>query len=313
MEALFTIRGLRKYYHGKKETVLKALDGVSFDIYRGETLGVVGESGSGKSTLGRCILNLITPTDGSVLYRGNDMKNLKKNAKTLRHQMQMVFQNPVSSFNPKTTIGRALFNVAEFYGMSRSEAEKRIAELIEYVKLDRSVLGRRSNELSGGQLQRLAIVRALIPSPVFIMADEPVSALDVSVQAQILNLIDEMKKTFGLTMMFISHELTVVEHICDRILVMYLGIIVEISETAELFVNPLHPYTRALIASKPKMYPEEKTERIMLEGEIPSAMDIPPGCRFFSRCPAATADICKKESPPLRQVSDNHWVSCFIM
>jgi oligopeptide/dipeptide ABC transporter ATP-binding protein len=239
------------------------------------------------------------------------MKNLKQNAKTLRRQMQMVFQNPVSSFNPKTTIGRALFNVAVFYGMSRGEAEKRIAELITYVKLDNSVLGRRSSELSGGQLQRLAIVRALIPSPAFIMADEPVSALDVSVQAQILNLIDEMKKTFGLTMMFISHELTVVEHICDRILVMYLGIIVETSETGELFTNPLHPYTRALIASKPKMYPEEKTKRIVLEGEIPSAMDIPPGCRFFSRCSIAVAGVCEKNPPPLRQVSDNHWVSCF--
>jgi oligopeptide/dipeptide ABC transporter ATP-binding protein len=313
MEVLFTIRELRKYYHGKKERVLKALDGVSFDIYRGETLGVVGESGSGKSTLGRCILSLINPTGGSVLYRGYDMKNLKKNAKTLRRQMQMVFQNPVSSFNPKTAIGRALFDVAVFYGMGRSEAEQRIAELIEYVKLDGSVLGRRSNELSGGQLQRLAIVRAMIPSPAFIMADEPVSALDVSVQAQILNLIDEMKKTFGLTMMFISHELTVVEHICDRILVMYLGIIVEISETAELFARPLHPYTRALIASKPKMYPEEKTERVVLEGEIPSAMDIPPGCRFFSRCPSAVAGVCEKETPPLRQVSENHWVACFLM
>jgi oligopeptide/dipeptide ABC transporter ATP-binding protein len=313
MEALFTIRELRKYYRGKKETVLKALDGVSFDIYRGETLGVVGESGSGKSTLGRCILNLIKPTGGSVLYQENDMKNLKQNAKALRRQMQMVFQNPVSSFNPKTTIGRALFNVAAFYGMSGSEAEKRVAGLVEYVKLDSSVLGRRSGELSGGQLQRLAIVRALIPSPAFIMADEPVSALDVSVQAQILNLIDEMKKTFGLTMMFISHELTVVEHICDRILVMYLGIIVETSETVELFANPLHPYTRTLIASKPKMYPEEKTSRIVLEGEIPSAMDIPPGCRFFSRCPDAVAGVCEKKPPPLRQVSDNHWVSCYAM
>jgi peptide/nickel transport system ATP-binding protein/oligopeptide transport system ATP-binding protein len=311
METLFAVRELCKYYRGKKETVLKALDGVSFDIYQGETLGVVGESGSGKSTLGRCILNLIKPTGGSVLYKGNDIKNLKQNAKDLRCQMQMVFQNPVSSFNPRTTIGRTLFNVAAFYGMSKNEAEKRVVELIEYVKLDGSVLGRRSNELSGGQLQRLAIVRALIPSPAFIMADEPVSALDVSVQAQILNLIGRMKKTFGLTMLFISHELTVVEHSCDRILVMYLGIIVEIGETGELFANPLHPYTKALIASRPKMYPEEKIERIMLEGEIPSAMDIPPGCRFFSRCPAAVTGICEKKSPPLRQVSGNHWVSCF--
>jgi oligopeptide/dipeptide ABC transporter ATP-binding protein len=327
MEKLFLIRDLYKHFSAgtkkvngvREEIVLRALDGLSFDIYRGETLGVVGESGSGKSTLGRCILNLIKPTRGSVFCRESpeseeflDMRELG-DMKALRRNMQMIFQNPVSSFNPKMTIGKALRKAAAFYGMARDEGEERISRLLGYVNLDRTVLSRRSGELSGGQLQRLAIVRALIPSPGFIMADEPVSALDVSVQAQILNLLDGMKEKFGLTMMFISHELTVVEHICDRILVLYLGSIVEISDTRDLFANTLHPYTRALIAAKPKMYPEEETERIMLEGEIPSALDIPRGCRFYTRCPDVLAGICDSEQPPLYRVGETHWVSCHLV
>jgi oligopeptide/dipeptide ABC transporter ATP-binding protein len=329
MEKLFLIRDLHKHFGmGVKkasgvteEIVLKALDGLTFDIYQGEVLGVVGESGSGKSTLGRCILNLIKPTRGSVFCRRllgaeesfMDMRELREDMKALRRNMQMIFQNPVSSFNPKMTIGKALRKAAAFYGMTRGRGEEKIDSLLGYVNLDRTVLSRRSGELSGGQLQRLAIVRALIPSPNFIMADEPVSALDVSVQAQILNLLDGMKEKFGLTMMFISHELTVVEHICDRILVLYLGSIVEISGTRELFDHTMHPYTKALIAAKPKMYPEEETERIMLEGEIPSALDIPKGCRFFTRCPTAAAGVCDIEQPPLYRVSETHWVSCYLV
>jgi oligopeptide/dipeptide ABC transporter ATP-binding protein len=202
--------------------------------------------------------------------------------------------------------------VAYFYGMGRKEGQDRINRLLAYVNLDQSVLSRRSEELSGGQLQRLAILRALIPSPAFIMADEPVSALDVSVQAQILNLLEDMKKEFGLTMMFISHELTVVEHICDRILVMYLGSIVEMGGTGDLFSHTAHPYTRALIASKPKMYPDEETERVVLEGEIPSALDIPRGCRFYSRCPQAVAGRCDQAPPPLYEVSGGHWAACYL-
>ncbi|MDR3160612.1 MAG: ABC transporter ATP-binding protein [Spirochaetaceae bacterium] len=322
MESLFSIRDLRKYYPlGKKkregrteEVVLKALDGLSFDIFPGETLGVVGESGSGKSTLGRCILNLISPTGGSVLFRGKPIESLRSwEMKSLRQDMQMVFQNPSSSFNPKLTIGRTLRNVAYFYDMGRQEGRDRINRLLAYVNLDQTVLSRRSEELSGGQLQRLAILRALIPSPAFIMADEPVSALDVSVQAQILNLLDDMKKEFGLTMMFISHELTVVEHICDRILVMYLGTIIEMGDTEDLFSHTAHPYTRALIAAKPKMYPDEETERVVLEGEVPNALDIPQGCRFYSRCPQAVSGRCDKAPPPLREVSGGHWVACYLV
>jgi oligopeptide/dipeptide ABC transporter ATP-binding protein len=321
METLFSVWDLHKYYyldkkkgaaHGEKKT-LRALDGVSFDIYKGETLGVVGESGSGKSTLGRCILNLIEPTDGSVLFRGETIESqARENTKALRRDMQMVFQNPSSSFNPKMTIGRALRHVASFYGLGREEGERRIADLISYVNLDDTVLARRSNELSGGQLQRLAIVRALIPSPSFVMADEPVSALDVSVQAQILNLLDDMKEKFGLTMLFISHELTVVEHICDRILVLYLGKIVEIGNAKELFEDTMHPYTRALIASRPKMYPEEEKERVALEGEIPNALNIPAGCRFCTRCPEMAPGKCNVEPPPLYKLSESHWVSCHL-
>ncbi|GHV96075.1 ABC transporter ATP-binding protein [Spirochaetia bacterium] len=325
MERLFLIRNLHKYYHmgidrkTREERVLKALSCLNFDIFRGETLGVVGESGSGKTTLGRCILNLIKPTQGSVFYRRKDskeeafidMKDISRDEKALRRDMQMVFQNPLSSFNPKMSIGRTLRKVAAFYGMDKAETEKRIEELLGYVNLDRTMLSRRSTELSGGQLQRLAIVRALIPSPSFIMADEPVSALDVSVQAQILNLLDGMKEKFGLTMMFISHELTVVEHICDRILVMYLGSIVEYSDTKDLFDNTMHPYTKALISSKPRMFPDEEIERVVLDGEIPNALDVPKGCRFFSRCPLAEKGKCDAEQPPLYRVAEFHWVSCY--
>jgi oligopeptide/dipeptide ABC transporter ATP-binding protein len=320
-EPLFTVRDLKKYYPvGKKkingrmqEVVLKAVDHVSFEIFRGESLGVVGESGSGKSTLGRCILDLIKPTEGEVLFKGTSLAKATPTAlKKLRRDMQMVFQNPSSSFNPKMTIGKSLLNVARFDGMSKEEAKQKIYELLNYVNLDKSTLSRRSNELSGGQLQRLAIVRALIPSPSFILADEAVSALDVSVQAQILNLLYDMKTKFGLTLLFISHELTVVEHICNRVLVMYLGSMVEIGDTEELFQNTMHPYTKALIASKPKMLPEEEKTSVPLEGEIPSAMDIPPGCRFYSRCPQAVAGTCNVEPPPLYQVSERHWVACYL-
>lgn len=320
-ETLFTVKDLKKYYPvGKKkvngrrqDVVLKAVDNISFEILRGESLGVVGESGSGKSTLGRCILNLIEPTEGEVLFMNTNLSKAPPTIlKKLRRDMQMVFQNPSSSFNPKMTIGKSLLNVALFDGMSREEAKEKIYELLNYVNLDKSTLSRRSDELSGGQLQRLAIVRALIPSPSFIMADEAVSALDVSVQAQILNLLYDMKIKFGLTLLFISHELTVVEHICNRVLVMYLGSMVEIGDTDELFQNTMHPYTKALIASKPKMLPEEEKTSVPLEGEIPSAMDVPPGCRFYSRCPQAIAGKCNAEPPPLYQVSERHWVACYL-
>lgn len=320
-DALFTVKNLKKYYRigrrrvdGKAENVeLKAVDDLTFAILKGETLGVVGESGSGKSTLGRCVLKLIEATSGEVHFKGTDLVNASPAVlKNLRKDMQVVFQNPSSSFNSKMSIGKALRSVAQFYGMDKAQANEKITELLGYVNLDKSVLHHRSDELSGGQLQRLAIVRALIPSPSFILADEAVSALDVSVQAQILNLLEEMKAKFGLTLLFISHELTVVEHICDRVLVMYLGSMVEIGDTEVLFSNTMHPYTKALIASKPKMTPEEEKPAVLLEGEIPSAIDVPPGCRFYSRCPEAMAGKCNQKVPPLYQVANNHWVACHL-
>lgn len=321
MEKLFGIKHLKKHYplgkkkvdDVKKEITLKAVDDITFNIFKGETLGVVGESGCGKSTLGRCILRLIEPTDGKVIFENQEIQEYSlSKMKTLRKDMQMVFQNPYSSFNPKKTIGKNLSDVAKFYGYKGPETQERIISLLKEVNLDKTVLSRRSDELSGGQLQRLAIVRALIPNPLFIMADEPVSALDVSVQAQILNLLSDLKEKFGLTLMFISHELTVVEHICDRVLVMYLGSMVEIGVTDEIFDNTMHPYTKALISSKPKEHPEQKKNRIMLEGEIPNATSIPKGCAFSTRCPEAIAGKCEVEKPPLYRVAQRHWVSCHL-
>ncbi len=319
MEKLFQIQHLKKYYpagrrkiDGKKEDILlKAVDDVTFNIFTGENLGVVGESGCGKSTLGRCIMKLIEPTEGDILFRGESIvSKTRKQMLPLRKDMQMVFQNPYSSFNPKQTLKHALMDVAKFYGMKEEEGEKRIRELLEYVNLDSQVLSRRSGELSGGQLQRLAVVRALIPNPSFIMADEPVSALDVSVQAQILNLLYDLRRQFGLTLMFISHELTVVEHICDRVLVMYLGAMVEIGVTEEIFGNTMHPYTKALIASKPKEHPSQKRTSTPLEGEVPNATEIPAGCRFCTRCPEKIEGLCGREEPPLYRVAERHWVLC---
>lgn len=321
MEKLVEIKNLKKYYplgkkkvEGKKEDIiLKAIDNVTFNIFKGENLGIVGESGCGKSTLGRCILKLIEHTDGDIVFNQENISEYgTSRMRGLRKEMQMVFQNPYSSFNPKKTIGRSLKDVAIFYGLKGNVGKERIYQLLDYVNLEKTVMGRLSNELSGGQLQRLAIVRALIPNPKFLVADEPVSALDVSVQAQILNLLYDMKEEFGLTMMFISHELTVVEHICDRVMVMYLGSMVEIGDTEELFGNSMHPYTKALIASKPKDHPDEEKEKVPLTGEIPSPVDIPNGCRFSTRCPECIPGKCDIEEPPLYPVADRHWVSCHL-
>jgi len=311
---------LRKYYpagsggfFGKKAQVLRALDGVSFEIHRGEIFGVVGESGCGKSTLGCSVLRLLDVDGGSVVFEGTDITNMtRKELKGLRRDMQMVFQNPYSSFNPKQNIGSALREVGRVHGMSRADTEKKIETLLGYISLPEDILTRSPGELSGGQLQRLAIARALILDPKFIVADEAVSALDVSVQAQILNLLVDLRKKLSLTMMFISHEMTVIEHLCDSVAVMYLGKIVESAPTDELFANILHPYTQALMSAIPKADPDTDKKRIILEGDVQSAIDLPKGCRFASRCRNCAAR-CTEEEPELRDAGNGHFVACHFV
>lgn len=315
-EAVVNIKNLKKHFPIGKKT-LHAVDGVSFSIQKGQIFGIVGESGCGKSTLGKCVLRLLnieeSDDEGEILFEGNDITHLKQRGlKEYRRNMQIVFQNPYSSFNPKMTIGQTFREVGRVYKMSKQAIEDKINQLLEYISLTKEVLDRHPNELSGGQLQRLAIARALILEPKFIMADEPTSALDVSIQAQILNLIMDLKDRLGLTMMFISHELTVVEHICDMVAVMYLGVIVEMAPTQELFGNLLHPYTKALMASKPIDNPEQRGRKLLLEGDVPSAIDIPMGCRFNPRCPSFKSGICDVSEPMLKELLPGHYVACHL-
>ena len=307
---------LKKYFTmssdgiGKPRRVLRAVDDVSLEIRQGQILGVVGESGCGKSTLGRSLLRLFPVTDGEILFEGKDISRFtRRELKPIRRNMQMVFQNPYSSFNPKQRIGKALREVGHVYGMRPVQSRERILGLLDTIRLPDTVLERLPSELSGGQLQRLAFARALMPDPRFIVADEPVSALDVSVQAQILNLIVDLRSQMGLTMLFISHEMTVVEHICDEVAVMYLGRIVEQAPTQELFANLLHPYTQALMSAVPRTDPEEKKERILLEGDVQGAADLPRGCRFAPRC-RFCRERCREEEPELRQVREGHLAAC---
>ena len=274
-------------------------------------MGVVGESGCGKSTLGRSVLRLFPITEGEILFDGTDLSRMnRRELKSFRKNMQMIFQNPYSSFNPKQKIGSALYEVGRVYGMDEKAIREKVEQLMEYISLPLDMLQRSPGELSGGQLQRLAIARALILEPGFIVADEPVSALDVSVQAQILNLITDLRKKLKMTMMFISHEMTVVEHICDNVAVMYLGRIVEMAPVNELFSNICHPYTQALMSAIPKADPEDTKERIILEGDIPNAIDLPQGCSFASRCRYCTQQ-CREKAPELIDLGNGHKVACY--
>lgn len=312
-EALIQVSHLKKYFQvpKHKDLFVRAVDDVSFDITEGEIVGIVGESGCGKSTLGRCIMHLTDVTSGSVTYKGKDISGIgRKEMKEYRRHMQMVFQNPYSSFNPRHTIGGTLMDVTKEYGMNKKEGQERIVDLVGQIGLDPVVLARRPSELSGGQLQRLAIARALIVNPSFILADEAVSALDVSVQAQILNMIMDLRQEYHLTMMFISHDLTVVEHVSDEVVIMYLGKVMEKGKAVELFDNPLHPYTEALMSAKPREKPDQETNRIILNGDVPNAINVPPYCRFCTRCRDFIPGVCDKVAPQLKQVSGNHWVAC---
>ena len=307
---IIEVKNLKKYYPSGGKT-LKALDGVSFEICEGEIMGVVGESGCGKSTLGRSVLRLFPITEGEILFDGTDISRMnRRELKPYRKNMQMIFQNPYSSFNPKQKIGSALYEVGRVYGMDERALHEKVEQLMEYISLPLDMLHRSPGELSGGQLQRLAIARALILEPGFIVADEPVSALDVSVQAQILNLITDLRKKLKMTMMFISHEMTVVEHICDNVAVMYLGRIVEMAPVNELFSNICHPYTQALMSAIPKADPEDTKERIILEGDIPNAIDLPQGCSFASRCRYCTQQ-CREKAPELKDLGNGHKVACY--
>ena len=317
-EALVEVQGLKKWFPVKKSLLggetkyVKAVDDVNFCVYRGETLGLVGESGCGKSTLARSILRLIEPTAGSVLYKGEDItKKNKREMKEMRKHMQIVFQDPYGSLHPKMRIGQIIEAplVIAQYGKKQARRE-RVEELIELVDLKKEYLDRYPHEFSGGQRQRIVIARTFATNPDFIICDEPVSALDVSVRSQILNLLRDLQEKLGLTYLFISHDLSVVEHICDRIIVMYLGKVVELAEANELFSNPLHPYTKALLSAVPQVYEEHRKERITLQGDVPSPANPPAGCRFHTRCPNAT-ERCKTQVP-LRDVGNGHLVACHL-
>lgn len=312
-EALLQVRQLKKYYPWKKKSV-KAVDGVDFTIRKGEMVSVVGESGCGKSTLARCIIRLENATKGQVVFDGEDITFLdRKKMRPVYEKMQMVFQNPYAAFNPRQTIGSALREVGRFYKMKPDEIDTRIETLLSYINISTELLARYSRELSGGQLQRLAITRALMIHPQLLIADEAVSALDVSVQAQILNILMDIKEKENMSVLFISHDLAVVEHISDQVLVMYLGKVVESGSKETVFERPAHPYTRALLASRPREAPWEKSKTIPLKGDLPNALEVPSGCHFGPRCPNYKKGICDKASPKLKDLGNGHKVACHFI
>ncbi|MDR2607345.1 MAG: ABC transporter ATP-binding protein [Treponema sp.] len=305
---LLEVKDVAKYFSLKGGRLLRAVNGVSFSIAAHEILGIVGESGCGKSTLGRLALRLIEPSAGQVFFRGEEITALGRREITrIRAGMQMVFQNPFASFNPRIRIAGALMEVCRYYGMSAEAGRERIASLFGDIGLSEGLLGRWPQELSGGQLQRLAIARALLSEPALIVADEPISALDVSVQAQLLNLLGDLRSTHAAAMLFISHDMTVVEYLCDRVAVMYMGKIVESASTPEIFANTLHPYTRSLIAAVPRLGGGDRI--IPARGEPPNPAEKISGCPFAPRCPEA-GERCRREAPEIREALDGHIVSC---
>ena len=307
---LLQVNELSKYFQLGRGASLKAVDGVSFEVGRGETFGLVGESGCGKSTLGRLLVRLYQPTAGQVLYDGKDVFDAGgREARELNRRTQMIFQDPQASLNPRMTVGDIVAEGLDIHGLaSGRERTERVQELLETVGLNSEHANRYAHEFSGGQRQRIGIARALAVDPEFIVADEPVSALDVSIQAQVINLMKRLQRERSLTYLFIAHDISVVKYISDRIGVMYLGQMVELADSEELYSNPLHPYTQSLLSAVPVPDPDVETtrRRIVLEGDVPSPVNPPSGCRFHTRCPYAR-DVCSREEPVWREVRPNHW------
>lgn len=314
VENLKTYFPIGKGFFKRNDGFVKAVDGITFHVNKGETLGIVGESGCGKSTMGRSILRLIEPTEGSVQFKGQEVTTLNQNdLRKMRRDMQIVFQDPYASLDPKMTVGAILKEalITHQIGQSAKERKEQIAALLVKVGLNPNHSRRYPHEFSGGQRQRIGIARAIAVNPALIIADEPVSALDVSVQAQILNLFQDLKETLGLTYIFIAHDLSVVKHVSDRIGVMYLGRIVELSDKKQLFKEPLHPYTKALMSAVPSLDPDIKKERILLQGDVPSPSSPPAGCTFHPRCSYSKA-VCKTVQPRETMVSPGRLVSCHL-
>jgi len=321
-QVLVSVSALKKHFPITQGIIIqrqigavKAVDGVSFDIHRGETLGLVGESGCGKTTVGRTILHLYPPTAGKVTFEGTDLTSLKaEELRKMRRRMQMIFQDPFSSLNPRMTIARIIGEPLRVHmSASSKENNQRVRELLHLVQLNPRFINRYPHEFSGGQRQRIGIARTLATNPEFIICDEPISALDVSIQAQIVNLLEELQDHLELTYLFIAHDLSMVRHICDRVAVMYLGLIVELAERDELYDHPLHPYTQALLSAVPIPDPVKTRarQRVILSGDVPSPIDPPSGCRFHPRCPIV-ADVCSEIEPEWQELAPGHWVACHL-
>ncbi|MDI9547171.1 MAG: dipeptide ABC transporter ATP-binding protein [Chloroflexota bacterium] len=322
-QPLLEVSGLKMHFPITKGIILqrqvgaiKAVDGINFTMFKGETLGLVGESGCGKSTTGRAILQLYRPTAGDVVFEGKDLTKTKgEELRKMRRRMQMIFQDPYASLNPRMTVGSIIGEPLEVHGIgsTKRERQERVQELLKIVGLNPYFVNRYPHEFSGGQRQRIGVARALAVNPAFIVCDEPISALDVSIQAQIINLLEDLQDELELTYLFIAHDLSVVRHISDRIAVMYLGKIVELADRDELYANPMHPYTQALLSAVPIPDPSVETQRkrIILEGDVPSPANPPKGCNFSTRCPRVM-DICREKDPEFIEHTPGHWVACYL-
>ncbi len=317
---LVIVRHLKKYFAIDRGAIIKhhvgdikAVDDVSFEIYDGETLGLVGETGCGKTTVGRTMLRLYEPTDGQVIFDGVDLMSLNESKlRRMRQRMQMIFQDPYASLNPRMTVGSIIGAPLEVHGVARGKAKlNRVQELLQMVGLNPYFINRYPHEFSGGQRQRIGIARSMALNPDLVICDEPISSLDVSIQAQVVNLLEELQDKLGLTYLFIAHDLSMVRHISDRMVVMYLGKVMEMADRDEIYLNPLHPYTQALMSAVPVADPEvaQKRKRIILEGDIPSPANPPDGCNFSTRCPIVK-EICKRDEPEIRELRPGHYVAC---